>query len=106
MIGKLTKNLYNFAHTIKPLNTTAQSYPNGVKITYPHLKGQSHNIESPLETFISVIAACEASTLRALSRQKGYKLGTMTWSKIESSYDLSHWLKDGGRDNRINDIYL
>lgn len=106
MIGNLTKTLYRFAHTIKPLNTLAESYPNGIKITYPHLNNQSHNIESPLECFISVVAACECSTLKSLAKKEGFKLGSMKWTKIESGYDLHHWLRDGGPENRINDIYL
>lgn len=105
MIGNLAKTLSRFA-TIKPLNTIAESYPNGIKVTYPHLNNQSHNIESPLECFISVIAACELSTLKSLSKKMGYKLGSMKWNRIESSYDLMHWLKDGGKENRINDIFL
>jgi uncharacterized OsmC-like protein len=52
------------------------------------------------------VAACECTTLKSLAKKKGYKLGAMKWTKIESSYDLSHWLKDGGPENRINDIYL
>jgi uncharacterized OsmC-like protein len=34
------------------------------------------------------------------------KFGNIVFSKIESNYDLSHWAKGGGKDNKINDIVM
>ena len=106
MIGNLAKNLYKFGHTIKKLNTTAVSIPNALRVTYPNQNNHVMDIESPLETFISTIAACETAILRSYARKKGFKIGTVTWNKIESSYDLVHWLEGGGPDNLLGDITL
>lgn len=96
MIGNIAKSLYRFAHTIKPLRAIGESEPNGLKITYPNLNNQVMTIESPLETFIAVIAACERTTLNSLAKKDRFKLGAMKWTRIESGYDLHHWLRDGG----------
>lgn len=51
-----------------------------------------------METFISSLAACELATLRAvLKSNKNAKLQKVTFTKIESNYDLSHWAKGGGK---------
>lgn len=44
--------------------------------------------------------------MRAVAKQKKIKIGTITWNKIESSYDLQHWVNGGGKDNKINDVTL
>lgn len=44
--------------------------------------------------------------MRAVAKQKKIKLGTITWNKIESGYDLQHWVNGGGKDNKINDVFL
>jgi hypothetical protein len=60
-----------------------------------------------LETFISSLAACEVATLRGLtSKTPAVKLGSIAFTRIESNYDLSHWAKGGGKDNKLNDIIL
>jgi uncharacterized OsmC-like protein len=106
MIGNFSKFGYFFGHSMKSLLVTATSTPNGLRIVYPHQKNASVEIESPLEAFISTIAACETSILRAYSRRKGFKLGNIVWTRIESTYDLSHFMSEGGPDNLIGDVYM
>ena len=106
MIRNFGKLSYGFGHTIKGLYTTAVTTPTGLKVTYPHQKDAVMVIESPLETFISTIAACETAILRAQARRKGFKLGTITWTRIESTYDLSHMMSGGGPDNLIGEVFL
>lgn len=106
MIGKLTKVAYNFGGHIKNLKTTAVSTPTGLTVTYPHQNNRTHDIENPLETFISSLAACKTATLRGIAKQKNIKLGNITWSRIESNYDLGNWMTGGGKNNKISDIFL
>lgn len=101
MLRNFTRLTYGFGHSYKSLLTTAKSTPTGLKVTYPHQKNAEMDIESPLETFISTLAACETAILRAYGRRKGFKLGTINWTRIESSYDVSHFLTGGGPDNLI-----
>ncbi len=60
-----------------------------------------------METFISTLAACEVATLKGiLAKKPNMKFGNISFSRIESNYDFSHWARGGGKDNKINDIYL
>jgi uncharacterized OsmC-like protein len=105
MIGKIPKIAFGFAH-IKNLLTKGVTLPKGLQVTYPHQNNTTHVIENPLETLISCLAACEVSTIRAITSKGPTKLGTITFTRIESNYDLSHWAKGGGKDNKINDVFL
>lgn len=79
MIRKLAQG---FAH-IKNLKTQGVATPKGLKITYPHNENKTHDIENPLETLISSLAACEVATLRALtSKTPAVKFGSIIFSRI------------------------
>jgi len=61
---------------------------------------------NPLETFISTLAACETSTMRILANKLKIDLGVINYTRIESNYDLGHWANNGGKDNKLNDIFV
>lgn len=104
MFNLIRRASYGFGN-IKFLSTTAVTIPNGIRVIYPNQQNKTHEIENPLETFISSLAACEASVLRIVADKKRIKLGEVRWTKIESNYDLSN-LQKGGPTNRIGDITL
>jgi len=106
MIRNFTRLVQNYGHTYKSLQTTAETYNNGLRVIYPHQKNAITDIENPLETFISTIAACETSILKAYSRRKNFKLGKIHWTRIESKYDVGHLLTEGGPDNLIEDVFI
>jgi len=105
MIRKITQIACGFSK-IKHLKTTAVSFPKGLRITYPNIENKTHEIENPLETFISTLAACETAILRAVAGQAQVKLGNINFTRIESSYDLGHWATGGGINNKLNEIFL
>lgn len=104
MFNLIKRASYTFAN-IKHLSTTAVSTPNGIRVTYANVQNKTHDIDNPLETFISCLAACETSVLRIVADKKKIKLGEIKWTKIDSNYDLSN-LQKGGPSNRIGDISL
>ena len=58
MIGNFTRLTYKFGHTYKNLFATAKSTATGLQVTFPHQKNATMDIESPLEAFVSTLAAC------------------------------------------------
>jgi uncharacterized OsmC-like protein len=106
MIRNFTRLVQNFGHSYKKLVTSAETHGTGLRVYYPHQNNAITDIESPLETFISTIAACETSILKAYARRKNFKLGNIHWTRIESTYDVGHWLTGGGPDNLIEDVYI
>lgn len=105
MIRKISTAAYGVSQ-IKSLLTRGVSLPKGLQVTYPNLNNKTEDILNPLETLISSLAACEAASLKAVASRGSAKLGRISFSRIESSYDLSHWAKGGGKDNKINDVFI
>jgi hypothetical protein len=75
-------------------------------VTYPLQNNKTENVESPLETLVSLVAACEISILRLLSKKHGFKLGQINLTKVESSFNTALLHGEGGPQNRLNDVYL
>jgi hypothetical protein len=92
--------------TLKTLKTSVASTPTGCTVTYPLQNNKTENVESPLETLVSLVAACEISILRLLSKKHGFKLGQINLTKVESSFNTALLHGEGGPQNRLNDVYL
>lgn len=54
---------------------------------------------------MGTLAACEYSTLKILSKQENFHLANVKFTKIESVYDTSRFLK-GGPSNKIDEIFI
>ena len=103
---QLSRIAYRLSLPIKPLKTTAVSTDTGLTVTFPHLNSSTISLDSPIETFISSLAACETASLKAIAKKKRFKVEKVHWTRIESSYDLNHWKTGGGPENKMGDIHL
>ena len=73
-------SVFQFAK-IKPLKATGITIEKGI-----HFKSQTGSrdivIENPLEVLISSLAACELSTLKAITAKSNFKIHKVTFTRI------------------------
>lgn len=70
----------SFGH-VKPLKIHGQTEGNGVHFI-SNITPNNIQIESPLETLIASLAACELATLKAVSRNSKLKIGNVKFTRV------------------------
>ena len=95
---------FNRMKRLRHLQTSAITIEKGLRVTFPNQGDTTIDITSALETYISSMAACESATLRIIAKKQGFKLGTISWNRIESSYDLNNYWEREGKDNMLGNI--
>jgi uncharacterized OsmC-like protein len=105
LVRKIAHSFAKPATTVKNLKTTAVSSAEGLRVTFLNANNATATIPNPLEMFISSLAACETANLQALAKKKNFKLGQITWTRIESNYDFANWRIEAGPNNKIEEIF-
>ena len=54
---------------------------------------------------LSALVACELATLKDYSKRDNLKINSIKFTKVESSYDLSNYMK-GGNASKLNDVTI
>jgi len=72
---------------VKPLKIHGQTEGDGVHFI-SSLTPNNIQIESPLETLIASLAACELGTLRAISKNSNLKIKSVKFTRVESGIDV------------------
>lgn len=88
---------------VKPLKIHGQTEGNGIHFV-SSITPNNIQIESPLETLIASLAACELSTLKAISRASKLKIGNVKFTRVESGLDIQKFMKGGPQDKIENVI--
>ena len=93
----LQKAIRSSFSKIKPLKLQGKTEANGVHFT-SGTSSHTFQVDNPLETLISSLAACELATLRAISKNSNLKIKDVKFTKIESGLDIEKFMKGGPED--------
>jgi len=100
----LAQRLFRSFAKNKPLKISAITSENGVKFT-SQTGGHSYEIRDALENLMGSLAICEVSAIKALSSKESFKVNSINFTRLESSYNLENF-KKGGKGNQMEDIIL
>ncbi len=101
----ILKNTIRFSFAkIKPLQLQGKIEGNGVHFT-SGTSSHTFQVDNPLETLISSLAACELATLRAISKNSNLNIKDVKFTKIQSGLDIEKFMK-GGPEDKIEDVKI
>lgn len=86
------------------MKAVAVTTANGVKFT-SQTDNSSYEIKNAQENVLGSLAACEVAAIKALTKDGQFKVNSINFKKIESSYDLEKF-KKGGKGNHFDEVNM